>query len=475
MKGNPMGIAETISKLTEKLGESRLATDPQRTERFKVGDKIPAAVVFPGSTRQAAEVIAIAAQGRAGVTVWGAGTKMDTGLTPEKLDIVLCTRKMNHVIDVDAANLTITVEAGVRFSEIQARLAAEEDRCYLPVSEENAEFICSDREHSGCFLPLDPAYCEKSTIGGILAASNTGPRRLLYGLPRDLVLGLRFVTPGGEIVGAGGKTVKNVSGYDVTKLMIGSYGSLGVLCEATLRLLPFPEKMQTLLFAFDGLDQAAAFAGKIHNTQLLPAAVDILNRQSIVLTWPGDAPGIEQGSHLVAVALEGFAEPVDRMRSELQTAAGTAHAVGTELLKGRRHQDFWHKASHIGDALADQWEERVMAKMTYPISHAAEIAAATQDCLGRSGIPHTLWVHSGSGVAHVCAAAEDAGKTAACINGLLDQCGKIGGNLIISHAPETIKSELPVWGAPGSDTQIMARIKQQIDPARIMSPGRFIV
>ena len=153
--------------------------------------------------------------------------------------------RMNHMLDVDTANLTITVEAGVKFRDVQARLATEEDRCYLPLGDlktEAGEFVCSDQSHRGCFLPIDPPYSEKATLGGIVAANTTGPRRLLYGLPRDLVLGVRFVTPKGDIIGAGGKTMKNVSGYDVSKLMIGSLGSLGILCEMTLRLLPLLRK-----------------------------------------------------------------------------------------------------------------------------------------------------------------------------------------------------------------------------------------
>jgi FAD/FMN-containing dehydrogenase len=167
------------------------------------------------------------------------------------------------MLDVDTANLTITVEAGVKFRDIQARLATEEDRCYLPLDDlktEAGEFICSDRSHSGSFLPIDPPFSEKATIGGIVAANSSGPRRLLYGLPRDLVLGIRFVTPTGDIVGAGGKTVKNVSGFDISKLMIGSLGSLGIICEITLRLLPLPENMETLVFTFDSFSDAGGFA-----------------------------------------------------------------------------------------------------------------------------------------------------------------------------------------------------------------------
>ena len=113
------------------------------------------------------------------------------------------------------------------------------------------EVICSERSHSGCFLPMDPSCSNTATIGGIVATNSSGPRRLLYTQIRDMILGVRVVTPNGKIAGAGGKTVKNVSGYDISKFMVGSMGSIGILCEMTFKLLPLPEKMETLLVSFD--------------------------------------------------------------------------------------------------------------------------------------------------------------------------------------------------------------------------------
>ena len=238
-----------LKKILEELagitGKDRLKTDPADIAPYTVDGVVPKAVVFPKDTRMVASIVKCACRGSLTIVPWGSGTKMAMGNTPKSVDLVVCTSRMNHMLDVDTANLTITVEAGVKFRDIQARLATEEDRCYLPLDDlktEAGEFICSDRSHSGSFLPIDPPFSEKATIGGIVAANSSGPRRLLYGLPRDLVLGIRFVTPTGDIVGAGGKTVKNVSGFDISKLMIGSLGSLGIICEITLRLLPLPEE-----------------------------------------------------------------------------------------------------------------------------------------------------------------------------------------------------------------------------------------
>ncbi len=168
-------------------------------------------MVFPKDTEQVSEVVQLANRENMVIIPCGSRTKMAMGNPPARLDVVLCTSRMNHMIDVDTSNLTITVESGVKFRDIQARLATQEDRCYLPLDDlitEADEVICSDRSHSGCFLPIDPSYADSATIGGIIAVNASGSRRLLYGNIRDSILGVRMVAPTGEILGSGGKTVK---------------------------------------------------------------------------------------------------------------------------------------------------------------------------------------------------------------------------------------------------------------------------
>ena len=294
---------------------------------------------------------------------------MAMGNPPKRLDLVVCLARMNHMLDVDTANLTITVEAGVKFRDVQARLATEEDRCYLPLEDlktEAGDFICSDRSHSGCFLPLDPPFSEKATIGGIVATNSSGPRRLLYGLPRDLLLGVRFVTPKGEIIGAGGKTVKNVSGYDISKLMIGSLGSLGILCEMTLRLLPLPEKMESVVFPFDSFSDASAFAGAVLATKLLPAALEVAN--GAVLETMEFKVDITPAPYIAMVALEAFDEAVMRMRKELQAMARHFKAKGDALIEEDKHRLFWLTLGELQSASIKRSPRAVALQLSYPLS-----------------------------------------------------------------------------------------------------------
>jgi len=395
---------------------------------------------------------------------------------------VVCTQRLNHMLDVDTQNLTITVEAGVKLRDIQARLATEEDRCYLPLEDLNAaadEIICSDRSHSGCFIPLDPPSSEKATIGGVVAANASGPRRLLYNLPRDIILGVRFVTPQGAVPGSGGKTVKNVSGYDISKVMVGSMGSLGIITEMTFRLLPLPEKMETLLLGFDSLDAAHACVNSILQTQLLPAAVETMNAAAYDhLDFKG-APDFSPGRFVVAISLEAFAPAVDRMEREMLKMAKESGALSSVVFSEHEHLQFWLAVSNQAACLDAQYGNLIRAKANYRISEWKNIIECTDSALTAHEIRHTIRAHSGSGICMINLLLDEKAdglkqKAAAFLEELLQQSRKAGGNTVIQNAPTDLKPKLKIWGETGSDLVVMKRLKNQLDPNHVMSPGRFV-
>jgi glycolate oxidase FAD binding subunit len=475
-------LKKALEELTGITGPDRLKTDPSVTAQYAVDGVVPKAVAFPTDTRMVAALVQCACRGNLAMVPWGSGTKMAMGNPPKRLDLVVCMARMNHMLDVDTANLTITVEAGVKFRDVQARLATEEDRCYLPLEDlktEAGEFVCSDRSHSGCFLPLDPPFSEKATIGGIVATNTTGPRRLLYGLPRDLVLGVRFVTPKGDIIGAGGKTVKNVSGYDVSKLMIGSLGSLGILCEMTLRLLPLPEKMETLLFSFDSFSDASAFAGAILGTKLLPAAVEVANKVAIEnMDFRGSLDFIP-GSYVVVVALEAFEEAVGRMRKELLAMAPHFKSKGHALVQEEKHRLFWLSVGELQAAAIQRFPALVAVQLNYPLSALKTIFEFADKTLSQVHLDHTMLCHAGNGLILINLlpapkGADDKALVEA-VRALLAECRKAGGNLVVQRAPADLKKSLPIWGESGSDLPLMKRIRIELDPSGVMNPGRFAV
>jgi len=475
-------LTENLKNLTEKLGERFVQTDAETVSQFTIDGFTPAAVIFPKNTSEVSEIVKFANQQHLAIVPWGSGSQIRMGNPPRKLDLVVSTRRLNHMLDVDTQNLTITVEAGVKLRDIQARLATEEDRCYLPLEDLDIaadEIICSDRSHSGCFIPLDPPSSEKATIGGVVAANASGPRRLLYNLPRDIILGVRFVTPQGAIPGSGGKTVKNVSGYDISKLMVGSMGSLGIITEMTFRLMPLPEKMKTILLGFASFSDARSFVQRLLKTRLLPAAVETMNTAAYNYLGFNDAPDFSSGRFVVAISLEAFAPAVDRMEREMLEMAKDSGTLSSAVFSEHEHLQFWLSVSDQASRLDARYGNLIRAKVNCRISQWGDIIEFADNALTALKIDHTLRAHSGSGICLINLLMDKdtaalTPKALAFLEELLQLSRKAGGNTVIQNAPTDLKPKLKIWGETGSDFVAMKRLKKQLDPNSVMSPGRFI-
>jgi glycolate oxidase FAD binding subunit len=471
-------FTEIINAMAECVGRDHLKTEEDVLSRYQVDGLLPKAVAFPSNTDQVSGLMKIAYNEGWAVVPWGTGTKISTGNPPHRLDLVICTKRMNHMRDVDVANLTLTVEAGVKFRDIQARLATQEDRCYLPLEDlvtESGDVICSERTHSGCFFPLDPPFSEDATIGGVLAANSSGPKRLYYNLPRDLILGAKVVAPDGSVVGTGGKTVKNVSGYDISKFMLGSFGSLGILCEMTLRLLPLPESMATVVFSFPDFESASGFADAVLGTTMLPAAVEVMNEAAFNALDGEEVPGMDTERFVVAAAFEHFKPAVERMKVEFSEIAKAHGATGERVIEEDHHALFWLKVGDIMPVGSKSDAGYVTIKLNYPIAAWKDLVGTALEGFGKSGFTPKLLVHSGSGI---CLISTDTGSGGGTLPGLvkdlLASCRREGGNLVVQYAPTDLKKDLPIWGESGSDFVVMKRLKERLDPKGTMCPGRYV-
>ncbi len=463
--------ADIVRGLAGVMDRGRILSEPGEVAEYAVDGLEPAAVAFPSRIEETAEVMRYAYAEGLAVVPWGGGTKMGMGLPPARLDMVISTAGMCRVKELDSANLTITAEAGTGFRHVQAVPASEEGRCYLPLSPEDPgreEPACSGRSRGGSFLPLDPPFGKRATLGGVTAAGTAGPRRLLYGLPRDLVLGVRFVSPEGGIISAGGKTVKNVSGYDVCKLMIGSMGTLGLICELSYRLLPLPEVMETVLVRFKDLQGAMDLAGGILKSKLIPAAVEVMNGEALQRTGSSTLEA-DKADFVTAVALESFREAAERMEKEILRMAGLLGSTGTGLAREEEHGRFWLEVSELG-ARRDE-RSLVSVRLNYPLSRWKKLTALAADTL--KPLPHLMLSHAGSGVLLLYIHPRELGEASAVIGALLEAAAEAGGNLTVLDTPAAWKKDLPVWGRPGQDAQVMRHLKAKLDPAGIMSPGRY--
>jgi glycolate oxidase FAD binding subunit len=446
-----------VSRLQEIAGKAAVIQDRDKLEAYALDGKRPKVIVSPRTMDEVSKVIAYANQQRMAVIPMGNGTKIGIGGVPKKIDIVLLTRRLNRITDCDIDNLTFSAESGMTLNEVQKHLA---------------------KEGRGYFLPLDPFFADKATLGGIVATNSSGPKRLLYGTARDLIIGMKTVFPNGDIVVSGGKTVKNVSGYDMCKLLIGSFGTLGIICEITFKILPLPEKEATLLVPFKALDEADGFVQEVSHSQLVPASIETLNATAVTkMKCRFSLPG--EGKYVVAIGLEGVAESVERQISALGNVGEKHGALQSAVLNSLGHQGFWNALRNFSEGLAKRYPDLIALKSNFLISKCGKVIESYEKIFKGMGMDFAFICHSGNGIlySYVLADRNVRSKTETfvkLIKKLTSEAVKNEGNLVVESSPFSIRKKVDVWGKSRTDRQVMRRIKKEVDPAGVLNPGRFL-
>jgi glycolate oxidase FAD binding subunit len=423
---------QLAQRLESELGSGAINIDSGSIAAHKVDGREPAVLCLPQAPEQIAAILRICAEAEAAVTVWGGGTAIRTGNQPRRVDVIIASKGLHRLIEHDDANLTATVQAGIPISLLHERLAARKQ-----------------------FLAFDPPFPDRSTVGGVVAANLNGPRRMFYGSVRDLVIGLKAVLASGEQIKAGGKVVKNVAGYDVCKLFVGSLGTLGVISEVTLRLAPLPESAATLLVS-GMLRQVLPLVGELRRSVLLPVAVVVLN---------SSADHRLDGGWTVAVLCEGFQESVERHLADIGTIAQRLR-LNREIFRDNRHYQVWRQ---ICDTPLQPSQS--IFRLTVPpaaVSRSLEIIDGwrTEDSSGQimsDAHAGTIWI-----------SLEPSAPPAGWLKQLLALASEQRGHVVLFAAPPSAKEGIDVWGHLPPSISIMREIKQQFDPKRLLNPGRFI-
>ena len=308
-------LAGLRGQLEKIVGAEHVGVGPAATVKLGVDGVLPGVVVRPGTQDEVSKVLAACAAANAAVIPWGGGTAMGLGNRPARADVAMPLDRLDRIVEFDAANLCVTVEAGVKLAGLQATLAQKKE-----------------------ILPLDPPADGKVTVGGLVATNLSGPSRLLYGTARDWVLGMRVALPDGERIHCGGKVIKNVSGYDMNKLFIGSLGTLGIITEVTFKLLTrCPRVRAGVVGLFPELAQATAVVATTLESVLLPEALDLLDPDSggtagaASRVWRRPA-----GAYGLAVALAGSRETVERQVRDFATLFRDGAAARRLSRTGRR-------------------------------------------------------------------------------------------------------------------------------------------
>lgn len=429
-----------LDKLRAAVGAPNVLTGVELSP-YVVEGRTPEAAVFPGSVDEVAAVIGLAAEAARPVTPWGGGTAVSVGMPAAPGGLVLGLRRLSRLLEHEPGDLTASAEAGMTVEAFQTALRGR-----------------------GQWVSLDPADARLATLGGVLAANASGPRRHLYGTARDLLIGLTVVTADGAIVRGGGKVVKNVAGYDLPKLFVGSYGTLGVIVEATVKLRPLPEHERLVCVPFDRLKDAGAAVKTLLAGDLIPNAIDLLDAAA--------AAALGAESPALVVGFDGLREQVDWQCAELsRLVAACGGREGRPL-----PDDTWPRLGTAARA-AFPATAAVMAFSVLP-GQVADLMEQGAGVARARGLSSAWAAHAGVGVVRAALASDDRAKQPAPIAALLQEWRNLaragGGHGTLEWAPLAVKSQVPVWDDPGAAGRIMERIKAQLDPRNILNPGRFV-
>ncbi len=381
----------------------------------------PAYVARPGSVAEVAAVLRATAAEGPSIVARGGGTKIGWGGPPRSAEVLLDLAELTGVLEHNPGDLVVRAEAGLPLAALQDRLAG-----------------------SGQRLALDPPEAG-ATLGGVVATAASGPRRLRYGTPRDLLIGITVVLADGSVAHAGGKVVKNVAGYDLGKLFAGSFGTLGVVVETTWRLHPLPATAGVVLLPFDGPDAGGALVARIAGSQLVPAAVEL------------DLPAATGGSGRLAVLFEGVGPAV---RAQADAAAGL-------------HPEATVDAEPPGWFGERPWADgRVGLQVSLAPAALPTLLHALAGVQREFGLAASVRGRALTGALEVSWPDTDA--VPAGLDRLRRELLGCDGSVVVAAAPTARKHTLDVWGPSGDAMGLMRRVKAQFDPAGRLSPGRFV-
>jgi glycolate oxidase FAD binding subunit len=376
-----------------------------------------AACLEPADPKELTEALAQAASAGRSIELGGRFTKSRWGGPVATAEVRISTARMTQVLEYEPRDLTISVQAGMPYSELTALLY------------KNRQMI-----------PLDPPYPASATVGGVLAANHSGPRRRLYGTARDLVIGMQFATLEGKLIQSGGMVVKNVAGLDMGKLMIGSWGTLAAIATVNFKLIPRDRVTRTFLLTFDTASEALAGRNRILQGVLQPAALDLLN--------PPASRQLRHSGWLLAVATGGNEAMMDRYRRELASAT---------VLEGDGEREFWHSVQTFPELFLEVHPRGGMVRIS--TTHG-KLGAAIESHQGPA------IARAANGIAYLFHS-EPLASLPPCSGEWPDQ------DVVVWEVGGRDRAAGLSWPSPGEDLSVMQEVKQMLDPRHLLNRGRL--
>lgn len=418
---------------------------------------IPDAVVFPVSARQVSQIMQTAIRFRTPVIPRGSGSGMTGGALAVKGGIVIVFSRMNRIVEIDQENLIARVQPGVITAVFQDQV-----------------------KRHGLFYPPDPSSANFSTMGGNLAECAGGPKAVKYGVTRDYVLGLEAVLPTGEIVRTGVRTAKGVVGYDLTRLIVGSEGTLALITEATVKLLPLPESVKTLTAAFASMNAAARAVSAIIRSHIVPRTIEFMDNASIRLAEAYLNVGLPvDAGALLIMEVDGKQNEIDGLARALEALSRQLDAVAVTVAETEAQaQQLWQARKAISPALFKLAPHKINEDIVVPRNRVPDLVARIDDLRRQTGLTMVAFGHAGDGNIHFNIMLDKSDEIALqkanrAVDALFDYTLALGGTISGEHGVGIAKAPFLRKELTHEVLALMERIKKAFDPLGLLNPGKI--
>ena len=441
------------SRLGDVVGVGHVVSDPASLAAYEVDGRCPSAALLPGSADEIAEILRFASAEHLAVIPVGGKTHLHIGMPPQRYDLALDLSRLNRILAYEPRDLTLGVEPGMACADLDRSL-----------------------REKGQFLPLSPSSPERATLGGVVVAGSDSPLRYAHGTTGDFLLGVEFVTGEGVVSKSGGRVVKNVTGYDLHKLLIGSLGTLAVITRFNLRTFPLPPAQRMFVAAFADSSSAFAFCQAIAKSQLQPRIVDVLDGGAAGLFAGRGAGFLRRDSSLVVVEAAGHEAVLERHARDLAAMSREAHAVEFIALQDAQRDQLFGCLCEFSPIAFSTTSAATFFRIAALTSAMPTLLPKIQKLAQRHALDCAVLVRA-LGVVYVAllppASPKSYPELVSCSRELLDLCVASGAIPMIERFPLELKSMLNIWPPAGTELEIAKRLKSVFDPQGILSPGRF--
>lgn len=461
-------ILNIPARLQSAIGTDHVLAEPLALAQYAVDEILPSAIAKPESAQEVAEIVRFAFTENLAIIPCGNRTKLAIGMPPARYDIALDMTGLNQIAHYDPADLTLSVDAGTQFNDFAVPLYKQKQ-----------------------FLPLSVPFYYQSTIGGIIASGVDSALRHSYGTARDFLIGAEFVNGSGALTKSGGRVVKNVTGYDFHKLLIGSLGSLAVVTRLNFRTFPMAIESRGFVASFPTAEAALELRRLITHSPLTPTSIELLSPQLLQLFLDSpeedisDPPSLpltgvfpENSWHL-AISIEGTPEVCDRYARDLTRLAHDAAATHIHVFGSNDSQgaDLWNYIGQAIPLLLETSPQATIFKISLLPDRLAPLLAQLTAIADQAALPHIAMARASGIIYFALLPASDnvasISQLAAASSAVLQLCARESASASIPWCPTALKHVVNIWGTPRPDSALMHRLKSAFDPLNILAPGRF--